>query len=121
MAWTDETKAQAIKMYEDASPTSENSTEIVKQIAEELETSPNAVRMILVQAKVYLKKEATSATATKTTGAAKDGAKAPRVSKESQITELKEAIEARNVEVDSDILDKLTGKAAAYFLKVLAS
>lgn len=121
MAWTDETKAQAIQAYKDASPTGDNSTEIVKQIAEDMSESPNGVRMILVQAGVYVKKEAASATTTKTGTAAKDGAKAPRVSKESQISDLKAAIEAKGAEVDADILDKLTGKAAAYFLKVLSA
>ena len=121
MAWTDETKAKAIQAYKDAEPTGDNSTEIVKQIAEDMSESPNGVRMILVQAGVYVKKEAASATTSKTGTPAKDGAKAPRVSKESQITELKEAIEAKGAEVDADILDKLTGKAAAYFLKVLSA
>lgn len=120
ISWTDELKAQVIADYKAAQPTADNSTEIVKDIAESLDgASPNGVRAVLVQAGVYVKKDAPSAT--KTSTATKDGAKAPRVSKESQIAELKAAIEARNVEVDADILDKLTGKAAAYFVKVLAS
>lgn len=120
VTWTDELKAKVIKMYEEGEPTPETSTEIVKNIADELGdgTSPNGVRAVLVQAGVYVKKDATSAT--KTTATSKDTAKAPRVSKESQIAELKTAIEARGVELDNDILDKLTGKAAAYFVKVLA-
>ena len=36
MAWTDESKEQAIEMYQDAEPTPETSMEIVKDIAEEL-------------------------------------------------------------------------------------
>jgi hypothetical protein len=118
MAWTDEQKSQAIAAYKAGNPTPENSTELIKGIAEEMELSPNGVRMVLVQAGVYVKKEATAAAGGKT--ATKDGAaKAPRVSKEDQIAELKAAIEEKGAEVDDDILSKLTGKAAAYFLKVI--
>lgn len=116
MAWTDAQKQEVIAAYKDGSPTPENSTELVKQIAEDMEQSANGVRMVLVQAGVYLKKEAVAAK----TGAAKDGDKAPRVSKEAQIAELTAAIEASEAEVDAEILGKLTGKAAAYFVKVLA-
>lgn len=118
MAWTDEQKERVIKAYKDAEPTPENSTEIIKDIAEEEEQSANGVRMVLVQANVYVKKEA-AGSSSKT--AAKGGEKAPRVSKESQIAALREAIEAKGVEVDSEVLDKLTGKAAVYFTKVLQS
>ena len=37
VAWDDDKKAQAVSMYEDASPTPETSMEIVKDIAEELD------------------------------------------------------------------------------------
>ena len=56
VAWDDDKKAQAVSMYEDASPTPETSMEIVKDIAEELDESPNGVRMILTKAGVYVKK-----------------------------------------------------------------
>ena len=115
-AWTEELKKDVIAKYEGAGPTPENSTEIIKDIAEEIEMSPNGVRMVLVQAGVYVKKEAGAASA-KTTKAAGEGTK--RVSKESAIAELREAIEAAGKEVDEDILSKLTGKAAVYFLSVL--
>lgn len=121
MAWTDESKQTAIDAYLAGNPTPENSTELVKQIAEDMEESPNGVRMILTQAKVYVKKDATASTTKTATGTTKAaGDKAPRVSKESQIAELRAAIEARNVAVDDDVLNKLTGKAAAYFVTVLA-
>jgi hypothetical protein len=119
MAWTDETRAEAIQAYRDAGPTSANSTEIVKQIAEDMEESPNGVRMVLIQAGVYLKKDATAPAAK--TAAGKDGEKAPRVSKESQIADLKAAIVAKGEDADDEILSKLTGKAAAYFTKVLTA
>lgn len=122
MAWTDELKAKAIQMYKDGEPTPENSTELIKDIADQLEQSPNGVRMVLVQAGVYVKKEAGTTTSTAKTGTAKkDGEGSKRVSKEDQIAQLKAAIEARGAEVDDDILSKLTGKAAQYFVKVLAS
>ena len=41
MAWTDESRQQAIEAYEAAGPTPENSMEIVKQIAEDMAESPN--------------------------------------------------------------------------------
>lgn len=115
--WTDELKQEVIAKYEGAGPTPENSTEIIKDIAEEIEMSPNGVRMVLVQAGVYVKKEAGASTSkTKTTAT---GDKPARVSKESSIAELREAIEAAGKPVDDDILSKLTGKAAVYFLSVL--
>lgn len=115
--WTDELKQEVIKKYEDAAPTAETSTEIIKDIAEEIEMSPNGVRMVLVQAGVYVKKEASSGTAK--TSTKKEGEGTKRVSKESAISELREAIEAAGKPVDEDILSKLTGKAAVYFLSVL--
>lgn len=120
MSWTDEQKEQAKQMYLDGNPTPENSVELVKQIADDLEQSPNGVRMMLTQAGIYVKKSDTPATGGKTP-AKKEGEGTKRVSKESQIAELKAAIQARGGEIDADILDKLTGKAAAYFVKVLAA
>jgi hypothetical protein len=114
--WTEELKAEVIAKYEGAGPTPESSTEIIKDIAEEIEMSPNGVRMVLVQAGVYVKKEAGAST-TKTKAPSGEGTK--RVSKESSIAELRAAIEAAGKEVDEDILSKLTGKAAVYFLSVL--
>ena len=118
MAWNDEKKQTAIDAYMAGEPTPENSTELIKEIAEDMQESANGVRIILVSAGVYVKKHATASTGTKTKAAA-GGDKAPRVSKESQIAELKAAIEAKGAEVDDEILSKLTGKAAAYFAKVL--
>jgi len=117
MAWTDEDKQKVIKMYTGAEPTAESSTEIIKDIAEELDQSPNGIRMILVQAGVYVKKEAAVGGSSKSTTT--EGAKTPRVSKESQIAALKAEIVSRGGEVDNDILEKLTGKAATYFVTVL--
>ena len=119
MAWTEEQKESAIEAYKAGNPTPETSTELIKQIAEDMEQSANGVRMVLVQAGVYVKKDA-SATTAKTKTTATGGDKAPRVSKDSQIAELRAIIEAKGAEVDDEILSKLTGKAAAYFAKVMA-
>lgn len=107
MAWTDEKREQVIAMYEEAEPTPETSVEIVQSIAEEMEETPNGVRMVLTKAGVYIKKA----------GAAKksSGDKAPRVSKEDSQNALKDAIGDAGQEVDDDIIAKLTGKAAVYF------
>lgn len=116
-AWTDELKAKVIEMYEQAGPTPESSTEIIKDIAEEIEMSPNGVRMVLVQAGVYVKKDSSAGSAKTTKTASGEGSK--RVSKEDSIAALRAAIEAKGGPIDDDILGKLTGKAAVYFASVL--
>lgn len=117
--WTPELKAKVTKMYEEAEPTPDTSTEIIKDIADELELSPNGVRMVLVQGGVYVKKDAAAKPAAKAGAAKAAGEGTKRVSKESAIADLKAAIEERGAAVDDDILSKLTGKAAVYFLSVL--
>lgn len=118
MAWTDELKQEVIEAYQNANPTAENSLEIIQELAQNYEQSPNGVRMILVQAGVYVKKDA-AASSDKSTKKAASGEGSKRVSKESSIAALKAAIKARGKGVDDDILDKLTGKAAVYLLDVL--
>ena len=118
MAWDDDKKAQAISMYEEREPTPENSMDIVSEIADELGESPNGVRMILSKAGVYVKKEPAAgggAAKSKTTKSA-----STRVSKEDAQAQLIAAIEAAGKEVDSDIISKLTGKAAVYFAGLFA-
>jgi transposase-like protein len=116
--WTPELKEQVKQMYLDAEPTAATSAEIVKDIAEEIEQSSNGVRQVLIQAGVYVKKDAAeTSTAKKTTTAKSEGTK--RVSKESQLDALKAAILAKGATVDEEIISKLTGKAAAYFVTVL--
>lgn len=110
MAWTDEKKAEAVEMYVAAEPTPENSMEIVKQVAEELDESPNGVRMILTKAEVYVKKTPEKKT---------PGSGGTRVSKAAAQEDLTKAINDLGQEVDEDIVTKLTGKAAVYFTKVL--
>lgn len=105
MAWNDEKKAKAVELYLAAEPTPETSVEIVKEIAEELEETTNGVRMILTKAEVYVKQAAS-------------GDKPKRVSKADSIQALKEVLEAEGVEVDMEIVEKLTGKQAVYFTEL---
>ena len=112
MAWTDESKAEAVQMYTDANPTPETSMEVVKEIAEELDESPNGVRMILTKAGVYVKK-----TPAKSSGTS--AGSSTRVSKAAAVEDLSAAITDMGGEVDEDIVSKLTGKAAMYFAGLL--
>lgn len=116
MAWTDEKKAQAVEMYETEQPTPENSMEVVKMIAEELEESPNGVRMILTKAGVYVKKTPAAAT-----GEKKAATGGTRVSKAAAIEALTAALGDAGQEVDEEIVSKLTGKAAQYFTTVITA
>lgn len=117
--WTDERKEEAIAAYKEGNPTPANSTELVKQIAEDMGESANGVRMILTKAGVYVKKDVVADAGKGATAKEGAAAKAPRVGKDALIATLREAIEAKDAEVDDEILSKLTGKAAAYFTKVL--
>lgn len=117
MPWTDEQKQKAIDDYVNAKPTPQNSTEIIKQIADEMEQSPNGVRWVLSQAGVYVKKDPSTSETKKPAGST-EGTK--RVSKESSISALKAAIKAKGAAVDDEILDKLTGKAAVYLTGIIS-
>ncbi len=116
--WTPELKQKVTDMYLSRTPTPETSVEICKEIAEELELTANGVRLVLMQGKVYVKKEEAASTGTaKTTsegGKASSGTGSKRVSKEDSIAALKAKIEAMGKPVEDEILDKLTGKAAVY-------
>ena len=114
MAWDDDKKAQAVEMYELQEPTPETSMEIVKEIADELNESPNGVRMILTKAGVYVKKTP----ATGNGGGTSSGG--TRVSKQAAQDALTAAIVDKGLAVDEDIISKLTGKAAQYFTGLLA-
>ncbi len=108
MAWTDEAKAQAVEMYTAEEPTPENSMEIVKTIADELNESPNGVRMILTRAGVYVKKSPVASS----NGSGGGGG---RVSVAGAQAELTSAISDMGEQPDEAIISKLTGKAAQYF------
>ena len=111
--WTDESKAEAVAMYTEQDPTPETSMEIVKDIAEELNESPNGVRMILTKAGVYVKK-----TPAKGSGGAA-ASTSTRISKAAAVEDLTAAITDNGGNVDEDIVGKLTGKAAMYFAGLL--
>ena len=113
MAWTDESKQEAVEMYLEQEPTPETSMEVVKDIADHLGESPNGVRMILTKAGVYVKKSPA-------TGAAKSGGGGgTRVSKADAAEALKGALSDAGQDIDDDIIDKLTGKASVYFTGVI--
>jgi|TARA_R100000479_G_C6280062_1_gene162605 hypothetical protein len=111
VAWTDESKAQAIEMYTAEDPTPETSMEIVKIIADELEESPNGVRMILTKAGVYVKKTPSRSTSTNGGGG--------RVSKAECHQMLCEAVEKHGGTLDMNIIDKISGKAAKHIAEQL--
>ena len=109
--WTDELRAAVIKTYLEAEPTPETSTEIVKEIADDIGKTTNGVRAILTSAGegIYVKKVATktSSSGTKATGT--------RVNKTEAIAKLDALITDNSLTLDTDITSKLTGKAANYF------
>lgn len=111
--WNDENKQDVIDRYKEAEPTPDTSMDVVNEIAEEIGATPNGVRMILMQADVYVKKTpATSSSKGESSGT-------KRVSKADAQDALRSAISAKDLEVDDDIIDKLTGKAAQYFAGLL--
>ena len=114
--WTEELKEQVIEDYEKADPTPENSMEIVQELAEKYEKTVNGIRMILSKAGVYVKKSPAPKAAGK-----KDATKpaTTRVSKEASIKALTDVINSAGLDLEEEILSKLTGKAAVYFTELL--
>jgi transposase-like protein len=112
MAWTDESKAEAVQMYQDSEPTPETSMEVVKEIADHLGESPNGVRMILTKAGVYVKKTPAAKSSSGSTGGG-------RVSVSDAQAKLSSVLGDAGQEVDEAIVSKLTGKAAVYFANVI--
>ena len=116
MAWDQEKKDAVIAAYLEQNPTPENSIEIVIEIAEEYDESPNGVRMILSKAEVYVKK----APAAPSNGNGGGGG-GTRVSKAAAQEALVSALTDMGAEVDEEIISKMTGKAAQYFTSVLTN
>ena len=112
MAWTDESKQEAIEMYQDSEPTPETSMEIVKEIAEHLGESPNGVRMILTKAGVYVRKTP----AARSSGGSSGGGRVSVADAQSSLTS---ALSDAGQDIDEAIISKLTGKAAVYFTTVV--
>lgn len=118
VTWTEELKQELVDAYKERSPTAENTVEITKALAEEFEASVNAIRMILIKAGVYIKKEPDAKGASAKSG----GSTSTRVSKADAIQSLVSELEncgEMDVEIDQEIIDKLTGKAALYFATVI--
>jgi hypothetical protein len=118
--WTDELKQRVIDEYVKADPTPENSADIVNEIAQDIDATPNGVRLVLSKAGVYVKK--TAAKSATTGGSTKE--KSPtstRVSKADAMTALEEAISSKGMTPNSEILEKMTGKAMQYFTEVIKS
>lgn len=111
--WTDELREKVIKDYTGAEPTPETSTEIVKDIADEIGVTPNAVRAILSRAEVYVKKDPAKKAAS--------GNGTKRVSKAEEIQRLKNLVSSTGQDVSDEIIDKMTGKAAKYFADIFTS
>ena len=74
--------------------------EIVKDIAEELNESPNGVRMILTKAGVYVKKTP----ATKSSGGGASGSTTTRISKAAAVEDLTAAITDSRKRMSTKIL-----------------
>lgn len=117
MAWDDAKKERAVKLYESQKPTPETSVEIVKEVAESLGETPNGVRMILSKAGVYVKSSQVTASTSKKDSSGEP--KAPRVGKDEKIARLTAAIEAAGLVPNTEVLEKLTGKAAEYFAQLV--
>jgi len=107
--WTEESKAKLIAQYTAAEPTPETTTDIVAALAEEFGATVNGVRIILSKAEVYVSKS-------KAKPAGKGGDAPARKSKQDSLNELSSLLEDQGVEVDPTVVDKLTGKAAEYFI-----
>lgn len=111
--WTDELISKVVKEYEENEPTPETSMDIVRELAEKYEQSPNGIRVQLSRAGVYIKK-----TPAKTDSKQSTGSK--RVNKAEALDTLKATIKKVGQEVDVDIIDRLTGKAAVYFDDIIS-
>lgn len=117
MAWTDEQREEAKELYENANPTAETSTEIVKDIAETIGQTANGTRMILIKAGVYIKASG-SKTPAKTAGSTGD--KPKRMSKAESASALVAALNAQAIELEAEELaaiDRATGKMTALIKK----
>ncbi len=115
--WKDETFKESIKAsYLASDPTPKTNAEILQELSAEFDVTGNAIRVFLVREGIYVKE----AIVPKEEGAKDGKTPAKRVSKEAAIGALKAKLEELGKPVDPDILDKMTGKAAQYFLEVLS-
>lgn len=107
--WTAEQKQEVIEDYTSRNPTSENTVEIVADMAVKYSKTVNGLRMILSKGGVYV-------SAGKKTATAEDADKPKRKSKQDSLDELNKLLTDNKVEVDETVTSKLTGKAAEFFI-----
>ena len=88
-------------------------------MAEEFEESPNKIRIMLHTAGVLKENEIPAASKTAIKNLKTKAESTPRFLKEDAIAALVAAIETKDLTVDEDIVNKLTGKAAVYFTSLL--
>lgn len=109
----EEFKESLTKAYVDMKPTPESNSEILESLGDIYNVSPNSIRVFLTRAGVYVKAEQPTADKPAATGS-------KRVPKEATINKLKAIITAKGKEVDDSVVDKLTGKAALYWIELLS-
>lgn len=107
----DEQRDELVSAYLDNLPTPETNAEIITQLGEDFNMSPNKVKVILTQEGVFVKKEISDITAS--------SSKAKRVSKSAVVQELKEILEQQEKPIDEELIGKMTGKAIAYIITLL--
>lgn len=113
--WDNETFVkELIEAYQGMNPTPESNASILADLGVAYDVSPNSIRVFLTKKGVYVKAEAVAAEAAVPATGSK------RVPKEATINKLKELIAKKEKPVDDAILDKLTGKAAQYFIGILS-
>lgn len=103
-------KEAVIEEYVANEPTPENTTELVNDLAERYDVTPNKVRIHLMQSGVYIKKEA------KASSSSSGEKKSTRRTKLVAIEELAEKVGA---EVDVELLSKATIKLIDYIRDAL--
>lgn len=114
--WDDEDyKAEIKQAYLDSDPKPETNQEILQELGITYEVSPNSIRVFLTKEGVYVAKKPVDegSTEVKATGS-------KRIPKEQSIKNLKALITSKGKAVDDAIVDKLTGKAAEYFIEILS-
>lgn len=107
--WSLELKEQVVEEYLAGKPTPETTGDIVTGLAEKHNKSANGIVRILVLAQVYITRTKQK---TETSGTS-------RIPKAESLLTLTNLMDANEIELDSAVIDKLTGKAAIYWAGVL--
>ena len=104
-----ELKEQVIEEYLAGNPTPETTGDLINGLAAKHDKSKNGIVRILVLAQVYVTRTKQKAETSGTT----------KVSKADSLMTLTNLIDANELELDSTVIDKLTGKAAIYWAGVI--